>query len=164
MYKEGIFEEEMRESKWQRVAKFSLGVQHEGKKILEMEEEKKYRICEREEQTCKYIWDDCVEKMEAYGKKWRKYQEKKKKGKDGLKELEELWGKRRNEYKNEKLSEEKKEGERRSMRRKKQQNFVNGSLGPLGQVKVCVCVCIVMCKIIAPHRNISNIFFNLPLF
>lgn len=61
MYKEGIFEEEMRESKWQRVAKFSLGCSMRERKYWEMEEEKKYRICEREEQTCKYIWDDCID-------------------------------------------------------------------------------------------------------
>lgn len=141
----GIFEEEMRESKWQRVARFDLGCSIRERKYWEMEEERKYRICEREEQTCKYGTTVQIEKMEAYGKKWRKCQEKKKKGKDGLKELEELWEKRRNEYRNEKLSEEKREGERRSMRRKKQQNFVNGSLGPLGQVKVCVCVCVQLC-------------------
>lgn len=48
MYKGGrnseIFEEEMRESKWQRVARFSLRCSIRERKYWEMEEERKYRM------------------------------------------------------------------------------------------------------------------------
>lgn len=57
----GIFEKEMRESKWQRVTRFSLGCSMRERKYWEVEEERKYRICEKEEETCKYIWDDYVD-------------------------------------------------------------------------------------------------------
>lgn len=40
----GIFEEEMRESKWQRVARFSLRCSIRERKYWEMEEERKYRM------------------------------------------------------------------------------------------------------------------------
>lgn len=79
----GIFEEEMRESKWQRVTRFSLGCSMRGRKYWEVkEEERKYRICERKKQTCKYMGRLCrLRRWKRMAKNGGSVRKKKRRGK-----------------------------------------------------------------------------------
>lgn len=49
------------ESRWQRVAKYRLGNGMKGGRYwVEEEEERRCRLCGREEETWEHVWEECL--------------------------------------------------------------------------------------------------------
>lgn len=63
----------MGESRWRRVARFSLGNEMKEAHYME-EEEKKCRLCGGEMESWEHVWEDCREWMEEGGNwRWSEY-------------------------------------------------------------------------------------------
>lgn len=58
----GIFEKSIRESKWQRMAKFRLGNGIRGGGSIG---KRRFRVCGIREKTWQHIWQECVGKGEG---------------------------------------------------------------------------------------------------
>lgn len=56
-----VFKERIGEERWQRVARFRLGIEMKGEKYWEEEEEKKCKMCNLEEENWRHVWEECTE-------------------------------------------------------------------------------------------------------